>query len=57
MCLDKKIKTTTTKQINLTKKNLAGARNLTRDLSHANRMRYHCTTETTDEYGGGIVFI
>jgi len=30
------------------KKNLAGARNWTENLLHPKRMRYHCTTESTE---------
>jgi len=39
-----KDKTTIKKQ----HKTLAGAGNLTRNLSHPKRMCYHCTTESTD---------
>jgi len=45
--LDKKVKTQQqNKKSNI--KTLAGAGDWTRDLLHPKRMRYHCTTESTE---------
>ena len=44
MCFGQKVKT----QQQHTQKSLAGAGNGTRDLVHLKRMRYHCTTESTE---------
>jgi len=41
-----KVKTQQNKKIK--QKNVGGARNLTRDFSHLKRMRYLCTTESTE---------
>jgi len=50
MCFGTKSKntTTTTKQKKLNIKTLTGAGNWTRDLLHPKRMRYHCTTDSTE---------
>ena len=47
MFLDKKVKTQQhNKKSHI--KNLAGAGNRTWDLLHTKRIRYHCTTESTE---------
>jgi len=48
MCFYKKVKTQQqqNKQSNI--KTPFGAEDWTRDLSHPKRMRYHCTTESTE---------
>jgi len=45
---DKKVKTQQQQNKKSNIKTLAGAGNLTRDLLHQKRMRYHCTTESTE---------
>jgi len=46
--LDKKVKTQQQQNTTSNIKTLAGARDWTRDLLHPKRMRYHCTTESTE---------
>ena len=46
--LDKKVKTQQQQNKQSNEKTLAGAGDWTRDLLHPKRMRYHCTTESTE---------
>ena len=50
MCFGQKVKTQQQQNKKLNIKTLAGAGNLTRDLLHPKRMRYHCTTESTERF-------
>ena len=45
---DKKIKTQQQQNKKSNIKTVAGAGNWTRDILHPKRMRYHCTTESTE---------
>jgi len=53
MCFwTKQVKTQQHQNKNLNKKTLAGAGNWSRELSHAERMLYLCTTESTEIKSG-----
>jgi len=48
MFLDEKVKTQEQQNKKSNKKTVAEDWNWTRDLLHPKRMRYHCTTESTE---------